>query len=253
MRAFMKKEWMEWSRTGRLLVLVLVFAVLGILNPALARLTPWMMEILSESLAETGVSVTDVTVDAMVSWTQFYKNIPMGLIVFVLLCSGSFTSEYQKGTLIPAVTKGLPRRKILLAKSAMMAAVWTGLYILCAGITYAYNAYFWDNGIADHLLLALFLTWLLGLWVTGLVIFFSAVSRSGSQVLLGTGAVVLGMYLLGLFPKFSMYLPIRLLDGMVLLQGAGVPGDYYASMAAAAILIVLTNVLGVFCFNRKAL
>ena len=50
MRAFMKKEWMEWSRTGRLLVLVLVFAVLGILNPALARLTPWMMEILSESL-----------------------------------------------------------------------------------------------------------------------------------------------------------------------------------------------------------
>ena len=24
MRAFMKKEWMEWSRTGRLLVLVLV-------------------------------------------------------------------------------------------------------------------------------------------------------------------------------------------------------------------------------------
>ena len=235
MRAFMKKEWMEWSRTGRLLVLVLVFAVLGILNPALARLTPWMMEILSESLAETGVSVTDVTVDAMVSWTQFYKNIPMGLIVFVLLCSGSFTSEYQKGTLIPAVTKGLPRRKILLAKSAMMAAVWTGLYILCAGITYAYNAYFWDNGIADHLFLALFLTWLLGLWVTGLVIFFSAV------------------YLLGLFPKFSMYLPIRLLDGMVLLQGAGVPGDYFASMAAAAILIVLTNVLGVFCFNRKAL
>ena len=177
MRAFMKKEWMEWSRTGRLLVLVLVFAVLGILNPALARLTPWMMEILSESLAETGVSVTDVTVDAMVSWTQFYKNIPMGLIVFVLLCSGSFTSEYQKGTLIPAVTKGLPRRKILLAKSAMMAAVWTGLYILCAGITYAYNAYFWDNGIADHLFLALFLTWLLGLWVTGLVIFFSAVAE----------------------------------------------------------------------------
>ena len=59
MRAFMKKEWMEWSRTGRLLVLVLVFAVLGILNPALARLTPWMMEILSESLAETGVSEGD--------------------------------------------------------------------------------------------------------------------------------------------------------------------------------------------------
>ena len=56
MRAFLKKEWMEWSRTGRLLVLVLVFLVLGIMNPALAKLTPWMMEMLSESMAVWGRS-----------------------------------------------------------------------------------------------------------------------------------------------------------------------------------------------------
>ena len=65
MIAFLKKEWMELWRTGRFLVLLLVFALLGIMNPAMAKLMPWMMETLSESLADSGITVTAVTVDAM--------------------------------------------------------------------------------------------------------------------------------------------------------------------------------------------
>ena len=38
MKAFLKKEWMEWKRTGRMAVLLLVFLLLGIMNPALAKL-----------------------------------------------------------------------------------------------------------------------------------------------------------------------------------------------------------------------
>lgn len=88
---------MELCRTGRLLILLLIFILFGILNPALAKLTPWLMETLSESLADTGLVTTAVTVDAMTSWAQFYKNIPVGLIVFILICSSNFTTEYQKG------------------------------------------------------------------------------------------------------------------------------------------------------------
>ena len=87
MKAFLKKEWMEWLRTGRLMVLLMVFVLLGIMSPALAKLTPWLMETLSDSMAGTGIVTTEITVDAMVSWAQFYKNIPMGLVIFVLLCS----------------------------------------------------------------------------------------------------------------------------------------------------------------------
>ena len=50
MMAFLKKKWMELCRTGRLLILLLIFILFGILNPALAKLTPWLMETLSESL-----------------------------------------------------------------------------------------------------------------------------------------------------------------------------------------------------------
>ena len=122
MSAFLKKEWMELCRTGRLMILLLVFTLFGIMNPALAKLTPWLMETLSESLADTGLVTTSVNVDAMTSWAQFYKNIPVGLIIFILISSGRFPAEYKKGTLITVVKKGLSRRKIVLAKAWMIFA-----------------------------------------------------------------------------------------------------------------------------------
>lgn len=253
MKAFLKKEWMEWSRSGRLLMLLLVFTLFGIMNPAFAKLTPWLMETMSDSLADTGFAVTAVTVDAMTSWAQFYKNIPVELIIFILLCSGSFTVEYEKGTLIPVVTKGLSRRKIVAAKSLFLYGSWTVLYFLCFGITYGYNAYFWDNNIADNLFFAAVCTWLFGVWVIALFIFFSAAAGSSSQVLLGTGGVAMGVYLAGMFPKLAPALPAKLMEGMSLLQKASVRKDYYTGMAAAGIMIILCMGLAAACFDRKQL
>lgn len=68
MKAFLKKEWMEWSRTGRILILLLIFSLFGVMNPALTKLTPWLIEALSESLADTGLAITSVKIDAMTSW-----------------------------------------------------------------------------------------------------------------------------------------------------------------------------------------
>lgn len=253
MRAFLKKEWMELCRTGRLLILLLIFTLFGIMNPALAKLTPWLMETLSESLADAGLVTATVTVDAMTSWTQFFKNIPVGLIIFILTSSGSFTTEYQKGTLIPVITKGLSRRKIVLAKALLILAIWTAMYLLCFGITYGYNAYFWDNSITNHLFLAAALTWLFGVWIIALLIFFSVVSQSGTQVLLGVGGIAMGVYILSMFPKLSTFLPVKLMDGMSLLQGANNPGDYYISIAIAGIIALLCMLLAVVFFDRKRL
>lgn len=253
MTAFMKKEWMELCRSGRLLVLFLLFSLLGIMNPALAKLTPWLVETLSESLADAGIAAAAVTVDAMSSWAQFYKNFPLGMVFFILLTSGSFTTEYQKGTLIPVVTRGLTRRNIVLAKSLVIVALWTVMYWLCFGITCGYNAYFWDNKAANHLYFAAALAWLFGIWITSFVLLFSAVAQSGAQVLAGTGAIALGVYLLSLFPKFGRFLPIRFLDGMSLLQGVTSVCDYAVSATAAVFVSFLCIILAVVCFDRKQL
>ena len=118
--SFMKKEYLEAARTGKVMMIILLFVLFGIMSPAVAKLTPWMMETLSDSMAESGFIVTNVQVDALTSWTQFFKNIPIALIAFVLIFSDIFTKEYKSGTLLLILTKGLSRYKVVLAKAVLL-------------------------------------------------------------------------------------------------------------------------------------
>lgn len=170
--AFIKKEYLEAARTGKLIILVLLFVLFGIMNPAIAKLTPWMMEMLSDTMAESGLIVANVQVDAMTSWTQFFKNIPIALIAFVLIFSDIFTKEYKSGTLLLVLTKGLSRNKVVLAKTLLLLSLWTFGYGICFAITYGYNAYYWDNSITNNLFFSVFIWWLFGIWVICLIVLF---------------------------------------------------------------------------------
>lgn len=251
--AFMKKEWMEQIRSSRLFILGLIFLAVGIMNPAIAKLTPWLMEMVAETMEEAGLAVVEVKVDAMTSWTQFYKNISTALIAFVLLQSNIFTKEYQSGTLILALTKGLERYKVVLAKTIVLISTWTAGYWLCYGVTYAYNAYFWDNSIASHLGMAALYWWLIGIWVIALMMLFSVVSSSNSGVLLGTGGIFFAVYLLSLIPKLKEYMPTELMGGMNLLMKATEPGDYTKSLIVAGITMVICFIISIPLFNKRRL
>lgn len=123
--AFIKKECMEQLRSGRLWITLTLFVLLGIMNPAVAKLTPWLLEVMADSLAESGMIVTDVKVSAMDSWVQFFKNMPIGLIAFVLLQGAIFTGEYSSGTLVLSLTKGLERYKVVISKAGVLCAIWS--------------------------------------------------------------------------------------------------------------------------------
>lgn len=247
----LKKEWLEHLRSGRLLILGMIFVLLGIMNPAVAKLTPWLFEVMADSLAESGMIVTDVTVSAMDSWVQFYKNVPMGLIVFVLLESSIFTKEYQSGTLVLALTKGLERYKVIVSKAIILFMLWTIGYWCCFGITYGYSAYFWDNSVAENLMFSVVCWWIFGLWTIFLMVFFSTLSDTNAGVLCGTGGVVLGFYLLGLLPKVKKYVPTQLMDGNSLIYGGCRKEDYTMAMVITLILSVACLVVSVPIFNKK--
>ena len=74
--AFSKKERMEQARSGKLLIIGIMFVLMGIMNPAIAKMTPWLLEMMSESLEKIGMTITQIKVSALDSWQQFYKNIP---------------------------------------------------------------------------------------------------------------------------------------------------------------------------------
>lgn len=251
--AFIKKEITEQLRSGRLMILGILFVLFGIMNPAIAKLTPWLLEVMTDSLAESGMIVMGVTVSAMDSWVQFFKNIPIGLLVFVVLESSIFTKEYGTGTLILSLTKGLERFKIVVSKTIMLVVLWTMGYWMCFGITYGYNAYFWDNSVAQNLVFSVVCWWLFGVMVMALMVLFSTTARTNTGVLCGTGGVVLASYLLGLLPKCSQYLPTLLTDGNALIYGFAETKAYMPSFMIAAAVSVVCFVLSIPIFNKKSL
>ncbi len=245
--AFIRKEFMELTRTGKLFILMILFILFGIMNPAIAKLTPWMMD----NLVETGFALPAVDVNALTSWTQFYKNIPIALIVFLLLFSSTLTLEYQKGTLINMVTKGMKRWKIIVSKAVSICLLWTAGYWLCYGITYGYNAYFWDNRIASHLYFSAFCFYLAGLWLISVLLLLSVFFRTNSLVIISAGGTFLIFYLLGLLPDIKNYLPVYLMGASRLLTGSGKISEYIFAVLFTLALSAGNISAAVLCFNKR--
>lgn len=237
--AFLKKELFELSRSGRLIIFGFIFALFGIMNPVIAKLTPKILEMNAEVLESQGVVLGEIEVTAMESWAQFIKNIPMAMIVTVVMFSGVFTGEYSKGTLIPIITKGLSRSSMVLAKTVVMLAVWSGGFWLCYGMTYGYSAYYWDNSVAENLAFMGICQWLMGIFLISVLTLFSALSSSSAQVMMGVGVVYVAMYVLGMFAKIKEYLPTFLMDSSAMITAQSEVSDYTAAICITAALSVV--------------
>ncbi len=251
--AFMKKEYLEAARTGKIVILLLLFVLFGIMSPAIAKLTPWMMETLSDSMAESGLIVTNIQVDALTSWTQFFKNIPIALIAFVLIFSDIFTKEYKSGTLLLVLTKGLSRYKVVLAKAVLLLLLWTVGYGICFGITYGYNAYFWNNSIINNLLFSVTIWWLFGVWVICLIVLFSSLLQNNAGVILCVGGTVLLSYLLSIIPKVKAYSPTVLINTNSILTGVEEIDAYVKAIVITVFLCIVCVAVSIPIVNKRQL
>ena len=132
-----------------------------------------------------------------------------------------------------------------------MILLWSLGYWLCFGITYGYNAYFWDNSVAKSLLFSAVCWWVFGLCVVMLTVLFSVISQGGTGVLLGTGGFVFGCYFISVIPKVGTYLPTRLADGNSLIYGLETADAYVVSLVITAVLSVACLAAAVPLFNKK--
>lgn len=250
---FLKKELFELSRSGKLMIFGFVFILFGIMNPAVAKLTPWIIEMSADFYKSSGLVIGEVTVTAMDSWAQFIKNIPMAMIILLIMFSGIFTGEYSKGTLIPIVTKGLSRNNIVISKTAVMIIVWSAGFWLCFGVTYAYTAYYWDNSIVKNLAFMSFCQWFMGIFLICVLTFFSAFSSSASQVMMGVGGIYVAMYVVSMFGKIKEYLPSFIMEGSSLMMGQSKPGDYSAAILITSALSVLSMLVSLPITHKRQL
>src|SRR5574344_204019 len=232
--ALMRKEYMEATRTGKIMIIILLFVLFGIMSPAVAKLTPWMMKMLSDSMAESGLIVTNVQVDALTSWTQFFK-------------------EYKSGTLLLVMTKGLPRYKIEQTKTVLLLSIWTVGYEICFTITYGYNEYFWDNSIANNLFFSATMWWIFGVWVICLITLFSSLLKNNTGVSLCIGGTVLLAYLLSIIPKAKWYSPTILMNTNSLLMDVEEIYAYIKAIVITVFLCIVCVAVSIPIINKRQL
>lgn len=251
--AFFKKDLLQRVRNGKFIILAAVFFLLGVMNPAIAKLTPIMLDLLSDALAESGMNLEQITVDAFTSWAQFYKNIPMGLIVFLILEGGCITGEIRSGTLILALTKGFDRYKVIVSKTVVLLFSWTFYYLICFVITYFGTEIFWDNSVCNELIFAGLCWWLAGVLAVMLIILFSVITKSFPLTILIPCGICLISYVVGLIPKVTKYTPTALFDGTSLVYGLKDLGDFVPAFIISAVLSVVCFVVSIPVFNKKQL
>jgi len=250
--AFTKKEFMELFRTGKAYLLIILFFMFGIMNPAIAKFTPWMLEMLSETMKEQGITVSHVDVNALTSWQQYFKNMSMEFIVLVVMFYGTVVTEIQKGTLINMFTKGLSRWKVLAAKTLVAVAAWSFCYWMCFCVTYGYNAYFWDNSIASDLGLAAVGSFIFGIWLISIIILSSSLLNSPTGVLLLTAGTYVLSRLISMIPDAAEYMPTKLTSGYELVSSASSSGDYRWAFIFTATLIIINLSLAIVGFNKRS-
>ena len=249
--AFTKKEFTEQLRTFKWLIVFSVFFVFGMMSPLLAKLMP---EIFA-GMKMQGMEFIIPEPTVMDAYGQFFKNISqMGIFVILLVFGGMISNELTKGTLINVLAKGLPRHTVILSKYTAAVVLWTAGYLLAVATTYGYTTYLFDNLVVENLAFSLFCLWLFVCFLLSLIILSSTIATGNFGGLILSGAALLLMLMLNIFPKAEKFNPITLASkNMALLLGEQQVSDLMVTVWVTCVLTIGCLVISIVLFNKKKL
>jgi ABC-2 type transport system permease protein len=245
---FTKKELTESLRTNRFVIMLVVFVLLGIMNPLFAKLMPDIIG----SIDMDGIELTVPEPTAMDSWGQFYSNVgQMGLLTLIIIYSGIMASEFTHGTLLNLLTKGLGRGTVIYAKFTAATLIWTLAYLVCLGVTAVYTAFYWEIDV-HNAFFAFGGMWLYGELMIALLIFGGTVFSTfyGSLALAGGEIIVLSIA--NIWPEVKKFNPISLAgETLPLLSAEKTVGDFVPAAIVCAACVAALLVASSWAFRRK--
>jgi ABC-2 type transport system permease protein len=236
--SFFRKELKEILRTSRLIVVFAVFIFFSIFSAIGAR---YINEIIASMGGGIKIEFPDPTyID---SWAQFFKNVTsICLIVFLLIMTGTVVSEKTKGSIMLVLSKNVTRSDFILSKTVSGMLLFTAAYAVSAGVCAYYTYLLFGSYSNDRLIYALFLLWLLGLFLTALGIYISTVAKSAtSAAILGFAAYAV-LNIPTILPEAVKYTPAGISSlGAELLKGTvSVEGTIITLVMTVFLTIVFT-------------
>jgi len=248
---FLKKELIEYIKNYKLLIMIALFSFFGFLSPITAKYTP---DILNAFLPDNmQLTLQDSTwID---SWQQFFKNISqIGLIVIIALFIGMMNREYQNGTLINLITKGVSRTSIVLAKYVAAIALFTASFIVCTIITILYTYIYFDLWMTNQIAIAIISMYLFYCFLLALLLFVSTICKKETNAILFLLLILLPNLVIMMIPDAVYYHPLTLLlNSMSMINQQLLLKDILPSICITIMLIITLLTGSVMLFKRKEL
>lgn len=247
--SLLKKEAIEGARTKKMISTFILFLLIGLISPLTAKLTPMILQ----SIATGNIDINVAPPSEIDSWTQFFKNISqIGMFGLVIILSTQMANEFQKGTLINLLSKGLPRYQVVLSKIFYNFILWFIAYFCSFILTYFYTKYFFGISFPiRNILMAALLPFIFGLFLISLEILAGVISGNVIGTLILTSAGIVIQLILSIRDEIVKYMPIALIGKPVnLIKGIGYD-DYYVPIITGSILLILCIVISIAVINKK--
>ena len=246
----LRKELLEQWRTLRLPLVSVVFVLVGLGSPLLARFTPELLK----AVAGDQLPIQLPPPTAADAVDQLAKNLnQFGALVAILLAMGSVAVEKERGTAALILAKPVGRAAFLVAKLiAIGVTLATGTALAAVGAWFYTLVLFEPLPIAGFAVAAA-LDWLLLMAWAAITFVGSTMTRSS---LAAAGLGIVGLIVIGVLsaiPAIAPWLPTGLGGPARAFALGGPAPDAAAPLIGTLGLIIAAGLLAWLSFRRQEL
>lgn len=244
----LRKEIREQVRTLALPIMVVVFALSGLLSPVVARYVREIVEAVGGGQFQ-GMIPEPTVADAM---AQFTKNLgQFGVLIAILGTMGSVATEKERGTAAFLLTKPITRGAFIMAKVLAIGAQLAVATAVAGLLCWVYTAILFEPLPAAQFAAAVALVWLSLAVVAALTFAASVATRSGIVAGgVGFGAFVVAGILSAL-PGVGAYMPTSLWGAADRLALGTVPDSLAGAIVVNVVFVVAAVGLAWGSFRRQ--
>ncbi|HET7473557.1 MAG TPA: ABC transporter permease subunit [Candidatus Limnocylindrales bacterium] len=250
LRPFLRKELLEQWRTLRLPVVSVVFLLVGLSSPLLARFTPELLKAVAGDQFQIQLP-TPTAADAV---AQLAKNLgQFGALIAVLLAMGAVATEKERGTAAMVLSKPVGRGAFLASKLLAIGATLGVATAVAAVGSWFYTLVLFEPLPLAGTVAAAALQWLMLVAWAAITFVGSTLSRSS---LAAAGLGIVAFVVVGIasaIPPLARFVPTGLgpvIHGVSL--GRPVT-DPWTPIVATALLIAAAGVVSWLAFRRQEL
>lgn len=246
----LRKELLEQWRTLRLPITAVVFLLVGLSSPLLARFMPEILEAVAGD--QFGLQLPPPTAADAVA--QLHKNLgQFGALIAVLLAMGAVAVEKERGTAALLLSKPAGRAAFLAAKLVAIGLTLGVAVAIAAAGAWFYTLVLFEALPVGGTAASALLVWLtLFAWAS--VTFLGSTLTRSSVAAAGLGIVAIVVVgIVGAIPPLARYVPTGL-GGPARALALGTPtSDLLTPVIATLVLIVATTGAAWLAFRRQEL